>query len=35
VDTPDALLVADMNRSQEVKELLDELSRKGYGRYKA
>jgi mannose-1-phosphate guanylyltransferase/mannose-6-phosphate isomerase len=35
VDTPDALLVADMRRSQEVKDLLDELSRKGYGRYTA
>lgn len=33
VDTPDALLVADMRRSQEVKGLLDELARKGYGRY--
>ncbi len=33
VDTVDALLVADMNRSQEVKELLEELNRKGYGRY--
>ncbi len=35
VDTPDAVLVADMSRSQEVKELIDELSRKGYGRHTA
>ena len=33
VDTPDAVLVADMKRSQEVKELLEELNRKGYRRY--
>jgi mannose-1-phosphate guanylyltransferase len=33
VDTPDALLVADMRRSQEVKDLLEELNRKGYGNY--
>ena len=33
VDTPDALLVADMRRSQEVKDLLEELARKGYGNY--
>lgn len=33
VDTPDALLVADMKRSQEVRELVEELKRKGYSRY--
>ncbi|HXV81470.1 MAG TPA: mannose-1-phosphate guanylyltransferase [Candidatus Binatia bacterium] len=33
VDTPDALLVGDINRSQEVRELVDELKRKGYGAY--
>jgi len=33
VETPDAVLVADMKRSQEVRELLEELKRKGYKRY--
>lgn len=33
VDTPDAVLVADMTRSQEVRDLVEELKRKGYGRY--
>jgi len=33
VETPDAVLVADMKRSQEVKGLLEELDRKGYKRY--
>jgi mannose-1-phosphate guanylyltransferase len=33
VDTPDALLVGDIKRSQEVRELVDELKRKGYGAY--
>ena len=33
VDTPDALLVGDLNRSQEVRELVDELKRKGLGKY--
>jgi mannose-1-phosphate guanylyltransferase len=33
VDTPDALLVGDLNRSQEVRELVDELHRKGLGHY--
>ncbi|MBM4296247.1 MAG: mannose-1-phosphate guanylyltransferase [Deltaproteobacteria bacterium] len=33
VDTPDALLVGDLNRSQEVRELVDELQRQGLGRY--
>jgi mannose-1-phosphate guanylyltransferase len=31
VDTPDALLVGDLNRSQEVRELVDELHRQGLG----
>ena len=31
VDTPDALLVGDLNRSQEVRELVDELNKRGYG----
>jgi mannose-1-phosphate guanylyltransferase len=31
VDTPDALLVGDLNRSQEVRELVDELQRQGLG----
>jgi len=33
VDTPDALLVGDLKRSQEVRELVDELKRKSYGAY--
>lgn len=33
VDTPDALLVGDLGRSQEVRELVDELNRKGLGSY--
>ena len=33
VDTPDAVLVGDLNRSQEVRELVDELQRRGYGRH--
>jgi mannose-1-phosphate guanylyltransferase len=33
VDTPDAVLVADMRRSQEVKDLLEELKRRGYKKY--
>jgi len=33
VDTPDALLVGDLSRSQEVRELVDELQRQGLGRY--
>jgi mannose-1-phosphate guanylyltransferase len=33
VDTPDALLVGDIKRSQEVRELVDELNNKGYGAY--
>ncbi len=35
VDTPDALLVGDIKRAQEVKDLVEELKRKGYGRYTA
>lgn len=31
VDTPDALLVGDLSRSQEVRELVDELQRQGLG----
>jgi mannose-1-phosphate guanylyltransferase len=33
VDTPDALLVGDLNRSQEVRELVGELNKRGYGAY--
>jgi len=33
VDTPDALLVGDLDRSQEVRELVEELKKKGYGAY--
>jgi len=33
VDTADAVLVADMRRSQEVKDLLEELQRSGYKKY--
>ena len=33
VDTPDALLVGDLSRSQEVKEVVEELKKKGYGSY--
>jgi len=33
VDTEDALLIAAMERSQEVRELVEELKRRGYGRY--
>ncbi|HEX2242649.1 MAG TPA: hypothetical protein VHK27_05260 [Gammaproteobacteria bacterium] len=33
VDTPDALLVGDLNRSQEVRDLVDELNRRGYRSY--
>lgn len=33
IDTPDALLVADLNRSQDVKELVEELARRGFGQY--
>ena len=33
VDTPDALLVGDLKRSQQVRELVEELKHKGYGSY--
>jgi mannose-1-phosphate guanylyltransferase len=33
VDTPDALLVGDLNRSQEVRELVEKLKKQGYGSY--
>ena len=33
VDTADALLVGDLKRSQEVRELVEELKKKGYGAY--
>jgi mannose-1-phosphate guanylyltransferase len=33
VDTPDALLVGDIKRAQEVRELVEKLKRSGYGRY--
>jgi mannose-1-phosphate guanylyltransferase len=33
VDTQDALLVGDLKRSQEVRDLVDELKKKGYGAY--
>jgi mannose-1-phosphate guanylyltransferase len=33
VDTPDALLVGDLKRSQEVRDLVDELKKKGFGSY--
>lgn len=33
VDTPDALLVGDLKRSQDVRELVNELKRSGYGSY--
>lgn len=33
VDTPDAILVGDLNRSQEVREIVDELHRQGLGHY--
>jgi mannose-1-phosphate guanylyltransferase len=33
VDTPDALLVGDLKRAQEVRELVEELKKKGLGSY--
>jgi mannose-1-phosphate guanylyltransferase len=33
VDTPDALLVGNIKRSQEVRELVEDLNKKGYGAY--
>jgi len=35
VDTPDALLVGDLRRSQEVRDAVDELNRKGLSGYTA
>jgi mannose-1-phosphate guanylyltransferase/mannose-6-phosphate isomerase len=29
VDTPDALLVGDLSRSQEVRDIVEQLNRKG------
>ena len=33
VDTPDALLVGDLKRSQEVRDLVDELNKRGQRSY--
>jgi mannose-1-phosphate guanylyltransferase len=33
VDTPDALLVGDLTRAQEVRELVEELKKNGFGAY--
>ncbi|MGH7824320.1 MAG: mannose-1-phosphate guanylyltransferase [Candidatus Binatia bacterium] len=33
IDSPDALLVGDLKRSQDVRELVDELNKEGYGAY--
>lgn len=33
IDTPDAVLVGDLKRAQEVKDLVEELERRGYRRY--
>lgn len=33
VDTPDAVLVGNLRRPQEVRDLVEELHRSGYGRY--
>jgi mannose-1-phosphate guanylyltransferase len=33
VDTPDALLVGDLKRSQEIRDVVEELQKKGYGPY--
>jgi mannose-1-phosphate guanylyltransferase len=33
VDTPDALLVGDLKRSQEVRDLVDKLNNRGYRSY--
>jgi len=35
VDTPDAILVADIRRSQEIKDLTDELGLRGFSKYVA
>ncbi|MGZ8533480.1 MAG: mannose-1-phosphate guanylyltransferase/mannose-6-phosphate isomerase, partial [Candidatus Binatia bacterium] len=33
VDTPDAILVGDLSRSQEVRDIVAELQRQGMGSY--
>jgi len=33
VDTPDALLVGDLKRSQEIRDVVEELKKRGYGSY--
>lgn len=33
IDTPDAVLVGDLRRAQEVKDLVEELERQGYRKY--
>jgi mannose-1-phosphate guanylyltransferase len=33
VDTPDALLVGDLRRSQQIRDVVEELQKKGYGSY--
>jgi mannose-1-phosphate guanylyltransferase len=33
VDTPDALLIGDLRRSQEVRDIVDELNRKNLDAY--
>jgi mannose-1-phosphate guanylyltransferase len=33
VDTPDALLVSDRERAQDIKAIVDELKRRGDDRY--
>jgi mannose-1-phosphate guanylyltransferase len=33
VDTPDALLVGDLKRSQQIRDVVEELKKKGYGSY--
>ena len=35
VDTPDALLVGDLKRAQEVREIVEELKKNGLGSYTA
>ena len=33
VDTPDALLVGDLERSQQIRDVVEELKKRGYGSY--
>jgi mannose-1-phosphate guanylyltransferase len=33
VDTPDALLVGDLKRSQQIRDVVEELKKRGYGSY--